>query len=145
MWRFAYVKSMFKSILFLKEKKSQKGMAHWWWWGEVKWRSLSRVWLCDPIDCIVHRILQAWILEWVAFSSPEDLPNPGIKPRSQHCRRILYQLSHRGSPRILEWVAFPSPGDLPDPGMEMGSPASQADSLPTKLWGMVFAPKVSTL
>ena len=24
-----------------------------------------------------------------------------------HCRQILYQLSHRGSPRILEWVAYP--------------------------------------
>ena len=24
-----------------------------------------------------------------------------------HCRRILYQLSHQGSPRILEWLAYP--------------------------------------
>ena len=24
----------------------------------------------------------------------------------QHCRQILYQLSHKGSPRILEWVAY---------------------------------------
>ena len=24
-----------------------------------------------------------------------------------HCKRILYQLSHRGSPRILEWAACP--------------------------------------
>ena len=29
--------------------------------------------------------------------------NPGLPP----CRRILYQLSHQGSPRILEWVAYP--------------------------------------
>ena len=35
--------------------------------------------------------------------------------------------------RILEWVAFPSPGDLPNPGIEPGSPALQADSLPTEL------------
>ena len=28
-------------------------------------------------------------------------------------------------------LPFPSPGDLPDPGMEAGSPALQADSLPT--------------
>ena len=35
--------------------------------------------------------------------------------------------------RILEWVAFPSPEDLPDPGIEPGSPALQADSLPTEL------------
>ena len=24
-----------------------------------------------------------------------------------HCRWILYQLSHKGSPRILEWVGYP--------------------------------------
>ena len=32
--------------------------------------------------CTVHGILRARILEWVAFPSPGDLPNPGIKPRS---------------------------------------------------------------
>ena len=32
-----------------------------------KWKSLSRVQLYDPMDCIVHGILQARILEWVAF------------------------------------------------------------------------------
>ena len=34
--------------------------------------------------------------------------------------------------RILEWVTFPSPGDLPDPGIKPGSPALQADSLPSE-------------
>ena len=34
---------------------------------------------------------------------PGDLPNPGIL----HCRQILYQLSHKGNPRIPEWVAYP--------------------------------------
>ena len=24
-----------------------------------------------------------------------------------HCRQILYQLSHKGSPRILDWVTYP--------------------------------------
>ena len=24
-----------------------------------------------------------------------------------NCRQILYQLNHKGSPRILEWVAYP--------------------------------------
>ena len=41
----------------------------------------------------------------------------------------------QGNPRILEWVAYPSPVDLPDPGIELGSPALQADSLPTELSG----------
>ena len=52
-----------------------------------------------------------------------------------HCRRILYQLSHKVSPSILAWIAIPSPGDLPDPGFEPGSPVLQVDSLPTELSG----------
>ena len=45
--------------------------------------------LCDPMDCSppgssVRGILQARILEWVglSFPSPENLPDPGIEPRS---------------------------------------------------------------
>ena len=34
-------------------------------------------------------------------------PNQGLNPGLPHCRRILYQLSHKGSPRILERVAYP--------------------------------------
>ena len=34
--------------------------------------------------------------------------------------------------RILEWVAIFSPGDLPNPGIEPGSPALQADFLPSE-------------
>ena len=34
-------------------------------------------------------------------------PTQGSNPDLLHCRRILYQLSHKGSPRILAWVAFP--------------------------------------
>ena len=43
--------------------------------------------LCDPMDCSlpgpsVHGIFQVRILEWVAISSPRDLPDSGIEPRS---------------------------------------------------------------
>ena len=34
-------------------------------------------------------------------------PIQGSNPGLPHCRRILYQLSHKGSLRILEWVAYP--------------------------------------
>ena len=34
---------------------------------------------------------------------PAQELNPGLL----HCRQILCQLSHKGSPRILEWVACP--------------------------------------
>ena len=32
-------------------------------------------------------------------------PTQGLNPGLPHYRRILYQLSHKGSPKILEWVA----------------------------------------
>ena len=72
-------------------------------------------------------------------------PNQGLNPSLPHCRWILYQLSHKGSPRILEWVPssfsrrsfqprypLPSPGDLSNPGIKSRSPALQADSLPAE-------------
>ena len=50
---------------------------------EVKWKTLSCVWLCNPMDCSLlgssgHGILQARIVEWVTFpfsrgsSQPRD-------------------------------------------------------------------------
>ena len=35
------------------------------------------------------------------------LPTQGSNPGLQHCRQILYQLSHQWSQRILMWVAYP--------------------------------------
>ena len=81
-------------------------------WSEVKGNEVKVaqlcLTLCDSIDCIVHGILQARLLEWAAcpFSRrifPTQESNPGLP----HCRQILYQLSHKGSPRIREWVAYP--------------------------------------
>ena len=127
-----------------------------------------------PMDCIVHGILEARILEWVAFRSPGDLPNTGIKPRSPlqadpspdepqgkpkntamgslsllqqvfpthesnqgllHCRWILYQLSHKGSPRILQWVVYPFSSGSSQPRNQSGSPAWQVDSLSAEQLG----------
>ena len=62
----------------------------------------------------------------------------GSKPGPLHCKRILYQLNQKGSPRKLERVPIPSPGDLPNPGIKPGSPVLQADSLPTELSGGPF-------
>ena len=36
-------------------------------------------------------------------------------------------------------LPFPFPGDLPDPGIKPGSPALQADSLPSELPGKPMA------
>ena len=46
---------------------------------KVTWSSLT---LCDPMDHTVHGILQARILEWIAFPFSKDLPNSRIEPRS---------------------------------------------------------------
>ena len=68
-------------------------------------------------------------------------PTQGSTPGLLHCRQILYQLSHKGSPRILEWVVYLFSEDLPGPGIKPGSPALQADSLPTELSGKPYDPR----
>ena len=50
----------------------------------------------------------------------------GLNPGLLHCRQILYQLSYFVKSKNM---------DLPNPGIELGSPALQADSLPTELSG----------
>ena len=45
----------------------------------------SHLTLCNPMDCSlpdlsIHGISQARVPEWVAFLSPGDLPDPGIRP-----------------------------------------------------------------
>ena len=47
-------------------------------------------------------------------------PTQGSNPGLPHCRHVLYQLGHQGSPWISEWVAYPFTRDLPDPGIEPG-------------------------
>ena len=63
--------------------------------------------LCDPMDCLVHGILQARLLEWVAspFSRGSSEPRDQTQV-SCIAGRFCYQLSHQGSPGILEWVAY---------------------------------------
>ena len=97
-------------------------------WDKVKVKATqSCPSLCGPMDYAVHGILQARILEWVAYPrapalQPDPLPaepqgkpkNPGVGSLSllqrifparnwpgclPHCRWILCQLSCQGSPR----------------------------------------------
>ena len=69
----------------------------------IVWKSLSRV--------------RLFVTPWTVYSPGQ---NTGVGSLSllqeifsiqgsnpPHCRWILYQLSHKGSPRILEWVAYP--------------------------------------
>ena len=72
----------------------------------------------------VHGILQARILEWVAFPFSGKLPNPGIEPKSPALQTDSLPAEPQGKPKNtgVGWP-IPSPGDLPNPGVEHGSPA----------------------
>ena len=57
---------------------------------------------CDRMDYTVHGILQARILEWVTFPLSRGSSQPRDRIQVSCIAGSLYQLSHRGSPRILE-------------------------------------------
>ena len=61
-----------------------------------KWKSLSRVWLFAT-PCQNTGVGSLSLLQGI-------FPTQGSNPGLLHCRQILYQLSHQGSPRILEWI-----------------------------------------
>ena len=70
---------------------------------------------CDPMAYIVHGILQARILEWVAFPFSGNLPNPGIEPRSPALQADSLPAEPQGKPKnigvgslsLLQWI-FPT-------------------------------------
>ena len=61
-------------------------------------------------------------------------PKQGSNPGLPHCRQILYQLSHKGSPRILEWIAYPfySPWNSPGQNTGVGSLSLLQGIFPTQ-------------
>ena len=63
------------------------------------WKSLSWIWLLNSPghDTGVGSLS---LLQGI-------FPTQGSNPGLPNCRWILYQLNHKGSPRILEWVAYP--------------------------------------
>ena len=73
-----------------------------------KWESLSlsnslwRYGLYSPWNSPCHNT------EVGSFSLLQGIFSiQGSNPGLPHCKQILYQLNHKGSPRILEWVAYP--------------------------------------
>ena len=61
--------------------------------------SQSCLTLCDPATHTVHGILQARILEWVAFPSSRDIPNPGIEPKSPTLQADSLPAEPQGKPQ----------------------------------------------
>ena len=47
-------------------------------------------------------------------------PTQWLNPGLPHCRQILYQLSHKGSPGLLGWVAYPFPRGSSQPRNQTG-------------------------
>ena len=68
------------------------------WWNSVKVVHSCPT-LCDPVDYTVHGILQARILEWVAFPFSRDLPNSGIEPRSLALQADSLPAEPQGKPK----------------------------------------------
>ena len=60
-------------------------------------------------------------------------PTQGLNPGLPHCRQILYQISHKGSPRTLEWVAYPFSRGSSQSRNQTGV-SCIAGGLPTELW-----------
>ena len=60
-------------------------------------------------------------------------PTHGSNPGLLHCKRILYQMSNKGSPRILEWVAYPFSSRSSQPRNWTWVSCTAGDSLPTVL------------
>ena len=100
------------------------------WWlaffrNKVKVTQLCST-LRSPMDYTVHGILQARILEWVAFPFSRGSSQPRDQTQVSHIAdRFLTCWASREA-RILKWAAIPSPGDLPDSGNKPGSPTLQA-------------------
>ena len=67
-------------------------------WALWKWKLLS----------CVRLFVTPWTTGVDSLSLLQGIfPIQGSNPGLPHCRWIIYQLSHQGSPRILEWVAYP--------------------------------------
>ena len=88
------------------------------------------------MDYTVHGILQARILEWVAFPFSRGSSQPRDQTQvSRITGRIFTSWATREAQEYWSGEPIPSPRDLPDPGIEPRSSALQMDSLPSELSG----------
>ena len=102
--------------------------------------------LCNHMDCISPwnspcqntRVGSLYLLQGI-------FPTQGSYPGLPHCRRILYQLSHKGSPRILEWVAHPFSSGSSWPRNWTGVSWIAGRFFTRELWGKPFNAKLSKI
>ena len=80
----------------MRKKKNWKYHTYWF---QVNVKVTLSCWtLCDPMDHTVHGILQARILEWIAFPFSRGSSQPRDRTQVSHVTGRFYQLSHKGSP-----------------------------------------------
>ena len=88
-----------------------------------------------PTICLFEHFSILWLKFWtVSFGGDLGAKSCPILVTPWSVAR--YTSLPLGLSRQGYWsgLPFPSPGDLPDPRIKPGSPALQADSLPTELW-----------
>ena len=96
--------------------------------------------LCDPMNYIVHGILQARILEWVGFPFSRGSSQLRYQTQASCIAGGFFTIwATREAQECWSGWPIPSPADLPDPGIKPESPELQADSLPTELSGKPWA------
>ena len=124
---FCQLTPCFRKVNMAQEwgNKNESGVSSWASAGNY----LSRV------KCMVRSVLMAPRL-WAIFSCVQSLSHVQFFATVPWTGMHQVPLSMEFS-RQEHWsgLLFPSPGDLPNPGIEPGSPALQAYSLPTELWG----------
>ena len=88
-------------------------------------------------ECWCHRVI---LFRTLCNNSSQPLlqgifATQGSNTCLLHCRWILDQLSHQGSPRMLEWAAYPFSSGSPQPRNWTGVSCIAANSLPAELPG----------
>ena len=92
--------------------------------------------LCDPMDCIVHGIFQARILEWVTFPFSRGSSRPRNQTQVFHIAGGFFTAEPQGKPKNTRVGSLSLlQGNLPNLGIEPRSPALQAESLPAEPQG----------
>ena len=91
--------------------------------GKVKVTQLCPT-LCDLMDCTVHGILQARILECAAFPFSRGSSQPRDRTQvSCIAGRFFTSWATTEAQEYWSGQSIPSPADLPDPGIKQGSSA----------------------
>ena len=88
---------------------------------------------CSPPGSSVHGILQARILQWVAFPFSRGSSQPRDQTQVSQIAggSLPAEPQEKSKNTGVSNLSIP-PVDLPDPGVKLGSPALQADSLLTE-------------